>query len=69
MPLNLQNELEEAVLYAYFAVRYYDEHIFKIILTRTNRFASDQELQVVLGKERSFNTLTQDSSYSRFRLN
>lgn len=39
IPPNLREDLEEAVLYMYFAVRYYDEHIFKVLLTRTNRFA------------------------------
>ena len=31
IPGNMREELEEAVLYCYFAVRYFDEHIFKVI--------------------------------------
>lgn len=36
LPLTLESDPEEALLYLYFCVRYYDEHIFKVILTRTN---------------------------------
>jgi hypothetical protein len=27
----IREDLSEAVLYAYFAIRYFDEHIFKVI--------------------------------------
>ncbi len=54
IPMNLREDLQEAVLYAYFSVRYYDEHIFKVIQTRTNNFSGDRNLNQLLGKERSF---------------
>ena len=31
--------LNEAFLYLYFCVRYYDEHLFQLIVTKTNNFA------------------------------
>lgn len=59
--------MDEALLYVYFAVRYYDEHIFKVILTRTNRFSQNRDLHQLLSKD--FNNLTTENSYSRYRLN
>ena len=41
IPPVIKEDLNEAVLYAYFAVRYFDDHIFKVIQTRTNHFAGD----------------------------
>jgi hypothetical protein len=67
IPTNLREDLNEAVLYIYFAIRYYDEHIFKVILTRTNRFGTNRELNQLLTKD--FNSLTIENSYSRYRLN
>lgn len=63
----MREDLNEAVLYAYFAVRYYDEQIFRVILGRTNRFGNNRDLSQVFTKD--FNSLTQESSYSRYRLN
>ena len=36
LPVNLENDPYEALLYIYFSVRYYDEHIFKVILKLTS---------------------------------
>ena len=71
LPSNLREDLKEALLYAYFAVRYYDDHIFKVIQTRTAGFAGDEDLQKLLGRENSYYKLTGDdlSKYSRYRLN
>ncbi|CDW87773.1 transient receptor potential cation subfamily member 4 [Stylonychia lemnae] len=69
LPNSISEDLSEAVLYAYFAVRYYDDQIFKVILTKCNRFQSDRTLYQIMGKERSFQSLTIESSYSRYRLN
>lgn len=52
--MNLNEDLTEAVLYAYFAVRYFDDHIFKVILTRTGKFQADRTLYQILGKDRSY---------------
>ncbi len=35
LPINLENDPDEALLYLYFCVRYFDEHLFKVILSRT----------------------------------
>mmetsp|Transcript_22917 Transcript_22917/g.22223 ORF Transcript_22917/g.22223 Transcript_22917/m.22223 type:complete len:154 (+) Transcript_22917:94-555(+) len=69
IPLSLEDDLEEAVLYAYFSIQYLNQHIFKIICTRTHKFESNIEFQTLLGKERSYENLSKENSYSRFRLN
>jgi hypothetical protein len=35
LPITLESDAYEALLYLYFTVRYFDEHIFKVILSRT----------------------------------
>jgi hypothetical protein len=70
LPPYLSHDLKEAVLYAYFAIRYFDDHIFKVIQTRTSHFAGDPELSKLLGKDSSYQKLTSDESkYSRYKLN
>jgi hypothetical protein len=70
LPGYLNYDLKEAVLYAYFAVRYFDDHIFKVIQTRTAQFAGDPELSKLLGNINSYQKLTSDESkYSRYKLN
>ena len=54
LPVNLKEDLNEAILYLYFSVRYFDEHMYKVILTRTNRFSANKDLNQLLGKDRSF---------------
>ena len=36
LPVNLENDPYEALLYIYFCIRYYDEHIFYVILRVTS---------------------------------
>lgn len=36
LPVCLENDPSEALLYVYFCVRYYDEHIFQVILQITS---------------------------------
>ncbi len=36
LPAYLEEDPYEAILYLYFCVRYYDEQLFKVILTRTS---------------------------------
>lgn len=70
VPATLKDDLREGVLYAYFSVRYFDDHIFKVVQQRTEQFSGDPELERLLGKEGSYLKLTgDDSKYSRFRLN
>jgi len=44
LPQNMLEDLNEAALYAYFAVRYVDAHIYTVIMSRTNKFAGDRNL-------------------------
>jgi len=39
LPSELKDDPDEALLYLYYSVRYYDEHMFKVILQRTNNMA------------------------------
>ena len=51
-------------------MRYFDEHIFKVIQTRMGHFQEDADLAKLLGREGSYQKLTGDESkYSRYRLN
>lgn len=71
IPIGIGEDLQEAVLYSYFAVRYYDEHIFKVIVTRCNNFKNDPQnkgLYQRLGRG-TFAQLTNEFSYSRYWLN
>ena len=40
LPENLNDDPDEAVLYIYYSVRYYDEQMFKVILQKTNNMQS-----------------------------
>jgi hypothetical protein len=68
IPKNLDSDLNEAVLYAYFAVQYYNEHLFRVICTKTDKFSSNFEFNQLLGKESSYSQLSIENSFSRFRL-
>ena len=67
LPHNIGDDLHEALLYAYFAVRYLDDHMFKVILTRTSKFQADRTLSKIFSK--GFNALTMESNYGRHQLN
>lgn len=43
LPDNLDEDLDEAILYTYFAVRNDDEPIFKIIKERAHNFSANKE--------------------------
>ena len=36
LPKELESDSDLAMLYLYFCVRYYDEQLYKVILSRTN---------------------------------
>jgi hypothetical protein len=54
----LKEDLDDAFLYIYYCVRYKDDQIFKIILTKTDRFKNCANLDMV-------RLLTQDRAYAR----
>jgi hypothetical protein len=39
-----ENDWEEQVLYAYFAINYYDENIFNVVVRMAQNFTNNQEL-------------------------
>ena len=39
LPAELKDDPDEALLYCYFSIRYYDEHMYKVILSMTNNMA------------------------------
>jgi len=59
--------LEEALLYAYYAINYLDEEAFRAVLGRTNRFQGRSDLQRLLGGERSYQKLV-NKGHSREKL-
>jgi len=52
--------LSEAFLYLYFSLNYYDEHLFKVILTKTNNFAHSPNKDIVrlMRNPRAYQDLT-----------
>jgi len=60
--MNEVENLDEAFLYLYFCVRYYEEHIFNVILTKANKFirSPNQAITRLLAgpNQRLFNGLT-----------
>ncbi len=70
LPLSVENDPLEALLYIYFTVRYYDEHLFKVILSRTsNLLGLDMDTQSLFRDARSYHRLVDERSYDRWRLN
>ena len=60
------------MLYIYFAINYYDEQLFNVIIKRVNKFKSFDELSNIFsGGDQSYITLTSntDSNLNRIRLN
>lgn len=55
LPSYLDDDPYEALLYLYFCVRYYDEQLFKVILTRTsNLLGIAADVQVLVRDARSY---------------
>ena len=70
LPADLKTDPDESLLYLYFSIRYYDEHMFKVILSMTNNMAmAAPDVQIIFKDNRSFHRLTTDDSYDRFKLN
>ena len=70
LPANLDSDPKEALLYLYFCIRYYDEHLFKVILSRTrNLEAASPEVQMLVRDSRSYHRLTSEDNFDKFRLN
>jgi hypothetical protein len=70
LPISLESDPNEALLYLYFCVRYFDEHLFKVILSRTNHIeGGDPEIEKMMKDPRIFNRLTDEKSFDRYSLN
>jgi hypothetical protein len=70
LPDNLDDDPSEALLYLYFTVRYFDEQLFKVILSRTyNLRGTDVEVQNLFKDSRSYSRLTVENSFDRIKLN
>ena len=70
LPISLETDANEALLYLYFCVRYYDEHMFKVILSRTNHLeGAHPDIEKMMRDPRIFGRLTDDKSFDRYSLN
>ena len=70
LPLELKDDPDEALLYLYYSVRYYDEHMYKVILQRTNNMElAAPDVQIIFKDKRGYMRLTNNDSYDRFKLN
>lgn len=70
IPEHIENDPAEALLYLYFCVRYLDEQLFKVVLTRASHLLGIQsEIQMLVKDARSYQRLTVEDSMDRFRFN
>lgn len=70
LPISLEHDPAEALLYLYFCVRYFDEHMFKVILSRTNQLeGADTEIERMMKDPRIFWRLTDQDSFDRYSFN
>lgn len=70
LPINLESDPSEALLYLYFCVRYFDEHMFKVILTRTQHMeGADPEIEKMMKDPKIYSRLTDTSSFDSFEFN
>ena len=70
LPPQLKDDPDEALLYIYWSVRYYDEHMFKVILSMTNNLQmAAADVQIIFKDPKSYFRLTSDNSYDRHKLN
>ena len=70
LPPELKDDPDEALLYLYFSVRYYDEHMFKVILSLTNNMAlAAPDVRIIFRDSKSFHRLTSDDAFDKFKLN
>lgn len=70
LPANLDSDPSEALLYLYFTVRYFDEHLFKVILSRTNKMeGADPEIERMMRDPKIYSRLTLTGSFDRFEFN
>ena len=62
---------QEPLLYAYFAINYFDEQMFNVILNKASKFKNFEELNILFAQnERCYFNLTSGSSnLKRTRLN
>lgn len=57
-------------MYLYFCVRYFDEHLFKVILTRTHQLqGADSEIERMMQDPKIYSRLTDPNSFDRFEFN
>jgi len=57
------DDWQEPTLYAYFAINYFDEQIFNVILNKANKFKNFEELRRIFAlNERSFFNLSAGSA-------
>jgi len=66
------DDWQEPLLYAYFAINYYDEQLFNVIIKRVNKFKNFEDiLKIFSGVDHGYLNLTNgsDSNLTRIRLN
>lgn len=70
LPNELKDDPDEALLYLYYSVRYFDEHMFKVILQCTNNMSlASTDIQMIFRDKRSYQRLTNEDSMDRDKLN
>jgi len=70
LPISLNEDYHEALLYLFFCLRYLEEHLYKVILSRCDYFKNsnfDAETKRILKDPRSFSRLQMETSYEMFK--
>ena len=71
LPDEIVQDSDLGLLYLYFCIRYYDEQLYKVILSRTNNLEGAYiDIQQIVKDKQSYYKLTSNQdSYDRFKLN
>ena len=71
LPEDIVQDSDLGLLYLYFCIRYYDEQLYKVILSRTNNLegAYIDIQQIVKAKQSYYELTSKQDSYDRFKLN
>ena len=60
IPKFKEDDWKEPLLYVHFALNYYDEEIFKVILRQVKNFESNSKLFAIFSRKGAYGVLTQE---------
>lgn len=63
IPGHLQYDLDDAIVYAYLTLLYFDEHLFTAIVKKTNKFKGRRDYQDLFSFGPAYFLLSDESSF------